>query len=140
MSIRCAAGLVLGAWLALGCGETQEKPKPAPRPTPTPPRAEKPAPPSQPAVADGVAIFRMRCVTCHGENGDGRGPASAGLDPAPRDFGDPAWQAKVSDDHIENVIAVGGLSLGLSAAMPAHPDLSPGELAAVRAHIRSLAR
>ncbi len=147
MRIRSAAGLALAAALAMACGESGETPPAetpraeAPRtPPPAAPVETAPEPPEQPLVADGAAIFRVRCATCHGETGDGRGPASAGLQPAPRDFGDADWQAEVSDDHIEKVIAGGGPPLGLSPAMPAHPDLAPGELAAVRAHIRSLAR
>jgi hypothetical protein len=62
------------------------------------------------------------------------------LEPPPRDFGDPAWQDSVSDEHIERVVAEGGPSVGLSGLMPAHPDLDPGELAALRAHVRSFRR
>ncbi len=34
----------------------------------------------------GEGIFRKNCVVCHGERGDGRGPASKSLNPAPKDF------------------------------------------------------
>lgn len=133
-------GVALG--LLLGCGEGEGTPPPARKE----PQAARPASPEQappkPALADEAAVFRSRCATCHGESGDGHGPASAGLDPPPRDFRDSAWQDSVSDQHIETVIGVGGAAVGLSPIMPPHPDLAaqPGELAALRAYVRSLRR
>lgn len=38
------------------------------------------------AAQDGVAIYRAKCATCHGEKGDGQGPASYLLYPRPRNF------------------------------------------------------
>ncbi len=37
-------------------------------------------------VAQGKELFTQQCVTCHGANGDGAGPAAAGLNPKPRNF------------------------------------------------------
>ena len=37
-------------------------------------------------IATGSALFRERCVTCHGERGRGDGPASSGLRPPPADL------------------------------------------------------
>jgi mono/diheme cytochrome c family protein len=91
-------------------------------------------------LADGAALFRERCVMCHGEAGDGNGQLAAALDPRPRDFRRLDWQQSVGDAHIENVISRGGPSVGLSPIMPAHPDLGPGQLASLRAYVRSLAR
>jgi len=125
------------------------------------PEAEAPEDPSAPAAGDdapsagdppgerasraelvvqGRELFLERCATCHGENGDGQGPGSAGLNPKPRDFRDPAWQQSVSDEHIEQVIAYGGAAVGLSPLMPAQPDLAndPRRLEALRVFIRSL--
>jgi high-affinity iron transporter len=91
-------------------------------------------------LADGATLFRERCAMCHGEAGDGNGQLAGALDPRPRDFRRADWQETVSDAHIENVISRGGPSTGLSPIMPAHPDLNPGQLASLRAHVRSLAR
>ena len=35
---------------------------------------------------DGYEAYMQYCYACHGEKGDGKGPASYGLRPAPRDF------------------------------------------------------
>jgi len=37
-------------------------------------------------VKPGKDIFMRECASCHGERGDGEGPAAAFLDPKPRDF------------------------------------------------------
>ena len=34
----------------------------------------------------GGEIYRKNCVVCHGQRGDGRGPASKSLNPGPKDF------------------------------------------------------
>jgi mono/diheme cytochrome c family protein len=42
-------------------------------------------------AARGADIYRQECRACHGETGDGDGPAGRALDPAPTNFRDPAW-------------------------------------------------
>jgi mono/diheme cytochrome c family protein len=84
-------------------------------------------------------IFGSRCMPCHGPMGAGDGPASAALTPKPRNFRDPAWQAEVSDEHLEKVISYGGAAVGRSPAMPANPDLADKPVVkALRQHIRGL--
>ena len=39
------------------------------------------------AASDGNALYQFRCAACHGENGNGDGPAAEFLYPRPRDFG-----------------------------------------------------
>ena len=68
-------------------------------------------------------LFSARCALCHGEQGRGDGSASRTLDPKPRDFGDPAWQASVDDASIVRTILQGGAAVGKSPTMPAHPDI-----------------
>ena len=38
------------------------------------------------ALTNGSQQFEIYCSACHGVNGDGKGPASIGLRPPPRDF------------------------------------------------------
>ena len=87
------------------------------------------------------ALFSQRCTPCHGPSGGGDGPASASLNPRPRNFHDAAWQRSVTDEHLEKIIIGGGASVGKSPAMPANPDLQgrAAIVAGLRAKIRSLA-
>jgi mono/diheme cytochrome c family protein len=41
---------------------------------------------ADPLVAEGAAVYARYCVGCHGDRGDGRGPAAAKLIVQPRDF------------------------------------------------------
>ena len=68
-------------------------------------------------------LFASLCVTCHGNQGKGDGPGAAACDPKPRAFGDPAWQASVTDEHIVKTIVYGGAAVGKSPQMPAQPQL-----------------
>lgn len=90
--------------------------------------------------AEADTVWQTRCTTCHGAGGKGDGAASAALTPKPRDFTLATWQAGVTDEHIEKIIAEGGQAVGLSMLMPANPDLvsKPDVIKALRAHVRSL--
>jgi mono/diheme cytochrome c family protein len=92
------------------------------------------------ARAEAEQIFATRCATCHGAGGAGDGPGSGALNPPPRDFRDPAWQASVSDDHLSKIIRYGGAAVGRSPTMPGNPDLTakPAVVEALVAHLRSL--
>ena len=115
-------------------------PAAAPAPAASPSTASPPAATPESARAEAQQIFVSRCVTCHGPEGAGNGPASAGLTPPPRNLQEPAWQTSVSDTHIEQIIQYGGAAVGKSPAMPANPDLmaKPEVVAALREHVRSL--
>jgi mono/diheme cytochrome c family protein len=41
--------------------------------------------------ARGAQLYRDNCVLCHGENADGRGARSMGLDRTPANFTAPLW-------------------------------------------------
>src|SRR5215831_16704982 len=80
------AALLLGLWLAGGCGRLPGKPAPGP---------EVPRPDS---ILDPVALFSANCAGCHGAEGT-HGPAIA--------LADPVYLA-IADDHIlRSVIANG---------------------------------
>jgi len=87
----------------------------------------KPAPVSAAPVVDPAAearaLFQARCAACHGREGKGDGVASGQLNPKPRSFADPAWQASATDADIEKIILLGGPGVGKSPFMPANPDL-----------------
>jgi mono/diheme cytochrome c family protein len=135
--------MMAGLGLAWGCSQAEQQGEPAPAgPAPAAAPATPAAAPAVDAKAEAEKIFSERCVTCHGVAGAGDGPASAGLTPPPRNFQDAAWQQSVTDAHIEQIVQYGGAAVGRSAAMPANPDLTskPEVVAALRAHIRSLAK
>lgn len=92
------------------------------------------------AKAEADTVWQTRCTTCHGAGGKGDGAAAAALTPKPRDFTLASWQASVTDEHIEKIIAEGGQAVGLSMLMPANPDLAskPDVIKALREHVRSL--
>lgn len=46
------------------------------------------APSAAPDFARGASVYAENCASCHGASGDGRGPASKGLDPPPIAFTD----------------------------------------------------
>ncbi len=93
--------------------------------------AAAPAPAAQPsapapaivAAVDPKEVFNSRCATCHGASGHGDGPASAALNPKPRNYTDETWQKSVTDDQIKKTILYGGAAVGKSPVMPASPDL-----------------
>jgi mono/diheme cytochrome c family protein len=138
VSIAIALGLA-----APGCKQAAEEaaqPAPATAPAAAPAASAPASAPSANATEEANQIFQTRCSTCHGPGGAGDGPASKGLTPPPRNFTDPAWQASVTDEHIEQILQYGGAAVGKSPAMPSNPDLmsKPDVVAALRAHVRSL--
>lgn len=100
-------------------------------------------PPLSPVVREEAQqLFGTRCMVCHGPQGAGDGPASAGLMPKPRNFQDKEWQKSVTNDHLEKIIVYGGVASGKSPTMPPNPDLADKKevVMALRMHIRSLGK
>ncbi len=47
--------------------------------------------------AVGKKVYAERCSPCHGDTGDGNGPAAAAIKPPPRNFRDPGfWQGRTA--------------------------------------------
>lgn len=129
------------ALIALSSACPSDKPAAAPTPVASadPAPAAPTAAPSAEAAAEAKKIFDTRCAPCHGATGAGDGPASAGLTPKPANFTSPEWQGQVTDEHIEKIIAYGGMAVGKSAAMPPNPDLDGKPVVpALRSLIRGL--
>jgi len=60
---------------------------------------------AKPGNADnGKTIYTERCMGCHGEEGDGSGPAAERLNPPPRDFTSALYKIKTTgfDDFVPN--------------------------------------
>ena len=138
MTLRTASLMIVFGLTAVGC-KKDEVPAPAPVARPAEPAPVAAAPPADDA-ATAKELFANRCTPCHGPQGMGDGPASAGLTPKPRNFTDATWQGSVTDEHLEKIVLYGGAAVGKSPAMPPNPDLNgkEGVVKALRAHIRSL--
>ena len=65
------------------------------------------APKTAPDLARGAQLYRSLCVTCHGAEGKGDGPAGAKLDPAPSNFHDGERMAQRSVYGLFNTITLG---------------------------------
>jgi len=57
--------------------------------------------------ARGAQLYREDCALCHGENADGRGARSMGLDRKPANFTDPVWSRPESAARAFRAISEG---------------------------------
>ncbi|HEY0481530.1 MAG TPA: c-type cytochrome [Kofleriaceae bacterium] len=115
--------LVLAILAVSACGKNSEPPPPSSgSPNAQPETGPSRARAGEPSQAE--AMFTTVCAMCHGTDGTGNGPASASLNPKPRNYTDAAWQAGVSDAQLKDIILKGGAAVGKSAAMPGNPQLA----------------
>lgn len=57
-------------------------------------------------LAQGKKIYEQNCVTCHGPQGDGKGPLGAALKPPPSDFTKPFNQWPFGKGDLKKVFEV----------------------------------
>ena len=72
-------------------------------------------PPETPSAARGRALYDEHCASCHGQHGDGKGPAAAGLNPPPASFADGQFIRGETPYDFYHVISLGKRN----TAMPA---------------------
>lgn len=83
--------------------------------------------------SDGADIYAKHCVSCHGKEGKGDGPAAAALNPAPPDLTDTERMEALSDDQLLKVLSDGkGFMPGYATMLKAE------ELKALATYVRSL--
>jgi cytochrome c551/c552 len=125
MNHRTIAAIIATLALVLYAGACKKKNEaPAGQPTTTEPSAAA-------SVVEAKKIFKTRCIGCHGENGDGKGPNSAALAKPPANYTDPAFQAGITDEELKKAIIFGGKAVGKSELMLPNPDLENAAKAAV---------
>lgn len=89
----------------------------------------------------GANVFQQRCVGCHGETGDGAGPAAEFLDPRPRDYRQGKFKfistprgGKPRRADLERIIRRGAKG----TSMPAFPFMSEEDMDAVIDYVTAL--
>jgi mono/diheme cytochrome c family protein len=86
-------------------------------------------------VSHGQQIYQARCALCHGAEGKGDGPASAALNPKPRNHTDGAYMSTRTDEDLMAVIHDG------KGGMPAWKSvLTEQEMQDVLKYVRTLAK
>jgi mono/diheme cytochrome c family protein len=104
----------------------------------SPDTARPSRPPQSP---DGPALYRKWCSACHGASGAGDGPNAAHLPLPPKPHVNASILGERSDDVLYDMIAGGGGIMNRSPRMPAFGgSLSPAEIRALIAHLRSLCK
>ena len=131
--------LAMGAYaLLVGCGGAQQESGSASS-TPEPVASAQPAADTGAVAGDPVAqgkvVYQARCALCHGPEGKGDGPASAALNPKPRNHTDGTYMNSQTDEALLKVIHDG------KGGMPAWKGvLSEQEMQAVLKYVRTLAK
>ena len=86
-------------------------------------------------VFRGQAVFKTRCILCHGTQGDGKGRASHLYTPPPADL----TRSDKNDQYKEMIITLGGEAMGRSPNMPVlGQQLTPQEIKDIVIYLRAL--
>jgi mono/diheme cytochrome c family protein len=93
---------------------------------------------AQPDPAKGKEIFEQMCAGCHGIRGDGGEGHAGGFSPVITSLARKEYMNLVSDEYLMLVIRKGGEFVGKIATMPAwEKRLSNDDIRNVIAHIRT---
>ena len=83
----------------------------------------------------GQAVFKIRCILCHGTQGDGKGRAARLYNPPPADL----TRSNKNDEYKESIITLGGEAMGRSPSMPPwDQQLTPQEIKDIVVYLRTL--
>jgi mono/diheme cytochrome c family protein len=145
MTRRCILILVLlSAFLSASCGRTGSA---APEPfsaayglEPDWNDAQKVIPLSY-EQTQGKRLFYTHCVWCHADSTPSGPSNRSNLTPMPALGNDGKVLNALSDEQLENMIAIGGSALGRSAMMPSWGrTLTPEETRSIVAFLRAIAQ
>jgi mono/diheme cytochrome c family protein len=81
-------------------------------------------------------LYADKCAACHGDKGNGDGPAGQAMTPPPMPFS--TGLKNKSDSWIGTVITKGGPAVGMTPAMPPHPTLNSDQVKALISYIKGL--
>jgi len=62
-------------------------------------KVKNPVKSTKASIEKGKEIYEKKCSLCHGEKGDGKGPASAGLNPKPTNFKESHGEKMTDGEH-----------------------------------------
>lgn len=105
------------------------------------PRSSRSEAPDPTAVRRGAAAYARYCLSCHGAEGDGRGPVAGGLDPRPRDFTEAKYKFRSTpmNELPTDADLLRTLERGLNhTSMPHWKGLTPRELRQITAYLKTL--
>ena len=94
-----------------------------------------------PDLTPGKRLYESRCATCHGRDGNGRGPAARGMDPPPRDLTGGVYKLRStsSGDLPTDTDIFRTLTRGMrGTSMPAWSGLSRAERWQLVYYVKSL--
>jgi len=95
---------------------------------------------AQTAPETGKEIFDQMCAGCHGTYGNGQEGTKSGFVPRIGTLANKEYMASVPDDYLKMIIKKGGAYMGKIATMPAwEKRLSDDEIKDIVAHIRTFA-
>jgi len=91
--------------------------------------------------AQGKRVFYVQCVWCHADTTPAGPSNRSNLKPVPPLMNDGGALNSESDDHLENIIALGGSAVSKSAMMPPYGQtLTRNEIQDVIAYTRAIAQ
>lgn len=91
--------------------------------------------------AQGKRVFNEACVWCHADSTPAGPSNRSNLNPMPSLINDGSVINPLSDEYLQNIIALGGSAVGKSALMPPWGKTLPqDETHAVIAYIRAVAQ
>jgi mono/diheme cytochrome c family protein len=91
-------------------------------------------------AAEGKKLYASYCVTCHGEQGKGDGPAARALPVKAADHTNGATMNQLSDKYLTDIITKGGPAVGKSPIMPGWgSQFNESQIRDLVAFIRSIA-